>query len=312
MHKITIMGAGRVGEATAELLAIKELCRQVALIDVREGAAAGAALDIQESAGLFGFDTTVTGDIHNRAMTDSDMVIVTAGQPRKPGMSRSDVLANNLAIIDGIVDDIKRYAPQAQIMMVTNPVDVLTYHAWKRSGWARQRVFGLSGVLDAARMAAFVALETGFSAKDITTMVLGGHGDAMVPLPRFSTVNGLPLSEFLQPRDLERIVERTREGGAEILALKKTSSAYDAPAAAITTMVDAIVRDRKRILPSVAILDGEYGFDDIAMGVPCVLGAAGMERIVELSLNDDEKAQFARSAEGVQADLHRIAKQVSQ
>jgi malate dehydrogenase len=305
MNKITILGAGRVGEATAELLATKELCREVVLIDVREGAAAGAALDIQESASLFGFDTRVRGDTQPDAMAESDLLIVTAGLPRKPGMSRADVLDTNLTIIDGILDDMLRLAPDAKLLMVTNPVDVLTYHAWRRTGWDKRRVFGLSGVLDAARMAAFVCLETGFSAKDVTAMVLGGHGDAMVPLPRYTCINGIPLDHFLDQERIERIVQRTREGGAEILALKKTSSAYDAPAAAIAAMVDAIAHNSKRLLPCVAILEGEYHQRDIAMGVPSVLGHDGLERVIELQLTPAEGTLFERSAAGVRSLLEQ-------
>lgn len=305
MKKITIIGAGRVGESTAQLLAIQDLAHQVVMIDIREGAARGAALDIQESAPLFGFDSKVTGGADREAMAGSDLVIITAGLPRKPGMSRSDVLDANRVVIESVVDDVLRHAPDAMILMVTNPVDVLTYLAWRRTGWERRRVFGLSGVLDAARMASFVALETGFSVKDITAMVLGGHGDAMVPLPRYTCINGIPLDHFLDGESIVRIVERTRQGGAEILALKQTSSANDSPAASIAAMVDALARDRKRVLPCVAVLDGEYGESGIAMGVPSVLGKDGLERIIELPLSDEESEQFRRSAAAVRNDLAR-------
>lgn len=307
MEKITIIGAGRVGEATAQLLAIKDLCRTVVLVDIREGAASGAALDIQESASLFGFNTSVIGDTHNEAMADSDLVIITAGVPRKPGMSRSDVLETNLAVINSVVDDTMQYAPNAMIMMVTNPVDVLTYETWRRTGWDKQRVFGLSGVLDSARMAAFVALETGFSAKDITAMVLGGHGDAMVPLPRYTCIRGIPIDHFISAEAVNRIVERTRQGGAEILALKKNSSAYNAPAAAITEMVNSIVHDRKQILSCVSILEGEYEERNVAMGVPAILGRQGLERVIELSLTPHEKTLFKQSVTSVHSDLDRIS-----
>lgn len=303
MKKITIVGAGRVGESTAQILANEEHAHEVVLTDVREGVARGTALDIQESASLFGFDTRVTGDEDNRAMEGSDIVIVTAGLPRKPGMSRSDVLEANLQVINGIVDDVMRYAPEAMIVMVTNPVDVLTYATWKRTGWGRNRVFGLSGVLDAARMASFIALETGISIKDVTTLVLGGHGDSMVPMTRYTTINGIPIENFLDRKRIDAIVDRTRNGGAEILSLKKTSSANDSPAAAVATMVDAVCSDRKRVLPCVAVLDGEYGESDIAIGVPVVLGHDGMERVVELGLNDEEESQFRQSAGQVRADL---------
>ena len=303
MHKITIVGAGRVGESTAQVLAKEELCREVMLIDVREGVAEGTALDIHECAPRFGFDTRVHGTTDPAGMSGSDLVIITAGLPRKPGMSRSDVLGANLPIIDAIVDDILRHAPDAMLLMVTNPVDVLTYRAWKRSGWDRRRVFGQAGVLDASRMASFVAQATGFSVRDISALVLGGHGDAMVPMVRYTTISGLPIEHFLDSKIIAGIVDRTRQGGAEILALKKNSSAYDAPAAAITTMVDAVSRDRRRILPCVAILEGEYGQRDIAMGVPALLGASGLEKVIELSLNAQEAELFRRSAQHIRTDL---------
>jgi len=306
MNKITIIGAGRVGEATAQLLAIKELAREIVLIDIREGAAAGAALDIQESAALFHFDTNVSGSTDLQAMTGSDLVIITAGVPRKPGMSRSDVLGTNLGVINGIVDSMKDLASDAMLIMVTNPVDVLTYCAWRRTGWPKNRVLGLSGVLDAARMATFIALESGYANKDITAMVMGGHGDAMVPLPRYTCIKGIPIDHFLEPQTIDAIVDRTRKGGAEILALKQTSSAYDAPAAAITEMVSAIVHDRRQILPCVSLLDGEYGQTDIAMGVPVVIGDAGVEKVLQLKLCDDEAKHFAASAKQVRADIDSL------
>jgi len=307
MKKITIVGAGRVGESAAQILANEELAHEVVLIDIREGVARGTALDIQESATLFGFDTRVSGDEDPAAMAGSDIVIVTAGLPRKPGMSRSDVLDANLGIIRGITEDIQRHAPDAIVIMVTNPVDVLTYAVWKQTGWARNRVFGLSGVLDAARMASFIALETGFSIKDITTLVLGGHGDSMVPMSRYTTINGIPIANFLSDEEVARIVDRTRNGGAEILSLKKTSSANDSPAAAVATMVDAVSKDRKRVLPCVAILDGEYGERDLAIGAPVVLAHEGMRQVVELELSEEESRQFADSVAQVRKDLSAVS-----
>ena len=239
-------------------------------------------------------------------MEGSELVIVTAGIPRKPGMSRSDVLETNLNILDGIMDAMQRTAPNAMVMLVSNPVDILTYAAWKETGWPRNRVFGMAGVLDSSRMASFVAMETGFSVKDIDAMVMGGHGDTMVPMTRFTTVNGIPIHLFLGQDKIDSIVKRTREGGAEILALKKNSSAYDAPAASIAAMVSAIVHDRKRILPCVAVLDGEYGETNICMGVPCVIGAGGIERIIELPLNNEESTQFKHSVQAIRRDLAKI------
>mgnify|MGYP001813884839 FL=1 len=256
MNKITIVGAGRVGESTAQFIAEKDMCREIALLDINKGAAEGAALDIQEVAPLFKYDTRLYGGSDGSLMADSDLVIVTAGLPRKPGMSREDLLSSNINIIDGILDDAMKYAPNTLLLFVTNPVDVVTYHAWKRTGWPRNRVFGQAGVLDSSRMASFIAMETGYSTLDINTMVLGGHGDTMVPMHRYTTIAGIPISNFLTKEKLDEIVERTRHGGAEILALRQNSSAFDAPAASVAEMVDAIVNDRKRILPTVSVLEG--------------------------------------------------------
>lgn len=308
MHKIAIVGAGRVGESTAHNLAKGELCREVALIDIKEGVPQGTALDIQESAPIFDFDTKLTGSNDLAAVSGAGLVIVTAGVPRKPGMSRSDVLDTNVAVLNGVVDAVLKHAPNAMLLIVTNPVDVLTYAAWRRSGFPRHRVFGMAGVLDSARMASFIALETGFSVRDISAMVLGGHGDTMVPMTRFTTISGIPIAHFLPHDRIEQIVKRTREGGAEILSLRKTASAYDAPAAAIASMVDAISHDRKHILPAVAVLDGEYGLKDICMGVPVVFGAHGMERVIELPLEPAEADEFRRSAETVRGDIAKLAK----
>ncbi len=308
MKKITIVGVGRVGEATAHNLAKHETCREVMLIDVKEGVPQGTALDIQESAPIYDFDTKLTGSNELKDMVGSDMVVIAAGVPRKPGMSRSDVLDTNLAVLYGIVDEVLKHAPKAMLLIVSNPVDVLTYAAWKRSGFKRSHVFGMAGVLDSARMASFVAMETGFSVKDINAMVLGGHGDSMVPMTRFTTINGIPVEHFLSKEKIEKIVKRTREGGAEILSLRKTASAYDAPAAAIASMIDAISRDRRHILPAVAVLDGEYGLKDICMGVPCVFGEHGMEKVIELPLIAQEATEFKRSAETVRADLGKLKK----
>jgi len=306
MNKITIIGCGRVGESTAQILAKEELCREILLLDIHAGVPEGVALDIQESASLLRFDTKVTGATDSAAMSGSDLIIVTAGFPRKPGMSRSDVLDSNLAIIDNVIDNTLRYAPDAMLMMVTNPVDVLTWHAWKKTGWPRQRVFGQSGALDTARMTSFIALQTGYSVKDISALVLGGHGDAMVPLARYTDIAGIPIQHFLTEDEINNIAERTRQGGGEILALKKHSSAYDSPAAAIAIMVDAISHNRRRILPCVSILDGEYGQHDIAMGIPAVLDENGLVKIIELNLDNTEQADFQRSADMVRADIKRL------
>jgi malate dehydrogenase len=306
MMKIAVVGSGRVGESTAHNLAKAELCREIVLIDVKEGVPQGAALDIQESAPIFEFDTKLSGSNDLAAMAGADMVVITAGVPRKPGMSRSDVLDTNLAVAYGIVDVMRKTAPNAMLLVVSNPVDVLTYACWKHSGFDRRRVLGMAGVLDSARMASFVSMETGFSVKDINAMVLGGHGDTMVPMTRFTCINGIPIEHFLSKETIAKIVERTRNGGAEVLALRKTASAYDAPAAAVTAMIDAISHNRRQILPGVAVLDGEYGLKDICMGVPVVLGEGGVERVIELSLTPEEMAQFRQSAETVRKDIERL------
>jgi len=283
MNKIAIIGAGRVGESTAQILAKEELCRELVLLDIHEGMPQGVALDIQESASLLRFDTRVTGATDPAAIAGADIIIVTAGIPRKPGMSRSDVLGTNLSIIDKIVADALEHAPDAMLIMVTNPVDVLTWYAWQKSGWSRQRVFGQSGALDTARMTSFIAMETGYSIKDISALVLGGHGDAMVPLPRFTDIAGIPITHFLSEERIHQINQRTRQGGGEILALKQHSSAYDSPAAAVAIMVDAISYNRRRILPCVSVLDGEYGQHDIAMGVPAVLTETGLTDTADIA-----------------------------
>lgn len=304
MNKITVVGAGRVGESTAQFIASRDYCRELALVDINEGAASGAALDIQEDAPLFKFDTRLSGGADPELMADSDLIIVTAGIPRKPGMSRSDVMEVNIKVTDEIVANTLKYAPDAMMLFVSNPVDILTYRAWKKTGWDRNRIFGQAGVLDSTRMASFIAMETGYSALDIDAMVLGGHGDSMVPMMRYTTISGIPVSNFIEQKAIDDIVKRTRNGGAEILALRQNSSAFDAPAAAVSVMVDAIVNDRKRILPSVAILENEFGCSDIAIGVPTVLGKNGMERVIELDLNEQEQKDFSNSVEQVKQDLN--------
>ena len=309
MKKITIVGAGRVGESTAQFIAERDMCREIALIDINKGFAEGAALDIQEVAPIFKYDTRVYGGDDGSLMADSELIVVTAGLPRKPGMSREDLLWANVDIIDGIMDDAIKHAPESMVLFVTNPVDVVTYFAWKKSGWPRNRVFGQAGVLDSARMAAFIAVETGCSTLDINTMVLGGHGDTMVPMDRYTNIAGIPISNFLSKEKLDEIVERTRHGGAEVLALRQNSSAFDAPAASVAEMVDAIVNDRKRILPTVTVLENEYGHDDIAIGVPVVLGKDGVEKVIPLDMNDEETAMFNESA-GIVSEQIDLLKQL--
>lgn len=303
MDKIAIIGAGRVGESTAQFLAEQNLCKEIVLLDVREGAAEGAALDIQEVAPMFGFDTRIRGGTDPSIIKDADLCIITAGLPRKPGMSRSDLLEANVRIIDGILDDVMHYATATKLLFVTNPVDIITYYAYKKTKWNRSRIFGQAGVLDSGRMASFIAIETGYSVLDINTLVLGGHGDTMVPLTRFTSIGGIPVSKFISEEKLEEIVERTRNGGAEILALRKVSSAYDAPAAAIVEMVEAIVLDRRRIVPTVCILQGEFEEYDIAIGIPAVLGSRGIHEMITLELNDVEQKMFNHSVEQIKKDI---------
>jgi len=303
MNKITIVGAGRVGESTAQFLAAKNLCREIILLDIREGAAKGAALDVQEVSPLFCYDTRLTGGVDHSLMAGSEIIIVTAGLPRKPGMSRSDVLSSNIPIMDSVIEGAMKYAADAILLFVTNPVDVITYHASLKTGWPRNRIFGQAGVLDSSRMASFIAMETGYSSMNINTMVLGGHGDTMVPMLRYCTIAGIPVADFIAKDKLDAIVERTRVGGAEILGLRQISSAYDAPAASVAEMVDAIVHNRRRILPTVCLLEGEYGHHDIALGVPAVLGQNGVEDIIQLNMNEAEQTMFNQSAEIVRKDL---------
>jgi malate dehydrogenase len=288
------------------VIAREELCHELMLIDVQGDLAQGKALDVWQAAVEAGSDTWVYGGSSAELLQDSELVVITAGMPRKPGQSRQAVLSSNLPILDAIMQDVNQHAPSAMVLVVSNPVDVLTYRAWGISGLGRNKVFGQAGVLDTARMKCFIAEETGFSVRDISALVLGGHGDSMVPLMRYCAVASVPLSHFLSQQQIARIVERTRQGGGEILGLKKQASACDAPGVAIAKMVDAIVNGRNRILPVVAILEGEYGRTDIAMGVPCVLAAEGVTRVVELALDEQEQVMFDHSADQVARDIDEM------
>ena len=307
MDKIAVVGgAGRVGESAALYLMQQRLAREVVIIDIAEGPAKGAALDIAETAPVYGSDTRVWGSSDYADLNGADLIVVTAGLPRKPGMSRSDLLDKNVAIMDGIADAAVEHAPDAMMIVVANPVDVMTYRAWQRTGWSRNRVFGQAGVLDSSRMACFLAEATGRSLGDIDAKVLGGHGDQMVPMMRYTTVNGVPVENFLDQGKVDEIIERTRKGGAEVLQLRENSSAYLAPGASTVEMVDSVVHDRGRMLPCVAILDGEYGHSDCAMGVPSILTRKGLEKVVELELTDAEREEFEQSLAAVRADLERL------
>lgn len=296
--KITIVGAGNVGATCAHWAAVHEL-GDVVLIDVIEGVPEGKALDLMEAAPIEGFDCLIRGGGDYSLTADSDVVVITAGVARKPGMSRDDLLQTNLKIVREVTREVVRYSPHSILIVVTNPLDVMTYVAYKTSGFPPQRVMGMSGVLDTARFRTFVALELGVSFEDVTTLVLGGHGDDMVPLVRYTTVGGIPVTQLLPADRIAALVERTRKGGGEIVALLKTGSAFYAPGAAVVQMVEAILKDKKRVLPVAAYLDGEYGERDIYVGVPAVIGSGGVERVLEIELNEEERAGFARSVASV-------------
>jgi malate dehydrogenase len=306
VNKISIVGAGRVGESTAQMLAIQKLAQQIVLIDLDEQYAKGVALDIQETSPVYHFDAELIGASDIANIKDSNIVIITAGMPRKPGMDRADVLAINLRIIDEIMDGIIKHAPDAYVIVVSNPVDVLTYYANKKANWPRNRIMGQAGILDSMRLSSFIAMETDYSINDIQAMVLGGHGDTMVPLPRFTTVSGISIEHLLDQNTIDNLIQRTRDGGAEILNLKQKSSAYDAPGAAVTIMVEAIVHNKHRLLPCITMLEGEYGQNDIAIGVPVVLGENGVEKIVELDFTVDEKKAFDASAQAIKSLINEI------
>ncbi len=300
--KISIIGAGFVGSTTAHWLASKEL-GDIVLVDIVEGIPQGKALDLMESGPIEGFDCRVIGTNDYADTANSDIIVVTSGAPRKPGMSREDLIKVNTDITRSCVGQAAKHSPNSIIILVNNPLDAMTYVAKQASGFPKNRVFGQAGVLDTARYRTFIAMEVGVSVEDIQAMLLGGHGDEMVPLPRFSTIGGIPVSEFIAPDKLEAIVNRARKGGGEIVNLLKTGSAYYAPAAATAQMVEAVLLDKKRLLPCSAYLEGEYGLNDIYFGVPVILGAGGVERIIELPLNDDERQLVQTSAAAVQSTI---------
>ena len=299
MDKITVVGAGNVGATAAQRVAEKELARQVVLIDIAEGVPQGKGLDQFQSAPIEGFDSRVIGSNGYEESAGSGIYIVTAGIARKPGMSRDDLLNTNAGIVRQVSENIARVSPDAIIIMVSNPLDVMSYVAMKASGFPRERVIGMAGVLDTARYRAFLALELDVSVEDIQAMVLGGHGDTMVPLVSYTTVSGIPVTQLMERSKLDAIVDRTRNGGAEIVKFLKTGSAYYAPSAGAVQMAEAIVRDKKRILPCAAWLQGEYGMKDLFLGVPVKLGKNGMEGIIEVELTEEERAALQKSADAV-------------
>ena len=296
--KLTVVGAGNVGATVAECVARMDIVQNIALIDINDGVAKGKALDLMESAPIHGFDTVIEGGDDYAITENSDVTVITAGLPRKPGMSRDDLLKVNSDIVSSVTAQVAEKSPKTIIIVVSNPLDVMTYVAYMESGFPSHRVMGMAGVLDTARYRAFLKMELGVSIRDINAMLLGGHGDSMTPLPRFTTVGSRPVSEMIEESRLDEIIERTKKGGGEIVGLMGTSAWY-APGAGAAEMVEAIVKDSKRVLPAAAWVTGEYGLQDMFIGVPVKLGRGGVEEIVELDLNDKEQSDMKASGEHV-------------
>ena len=303
--KVTVVGAGHVGATTGLAIANKGLA-DIVLTDIIERMPQGKALDMMEATPLMGRDVEITGTNNYVDTQGSDIIVITAGLARKPGMSRDDLLFKNAEIIGGVVGEVTKHSPDSIIIMVTNPLDVMAYLAYKKSGFPRERVIGMAGVLDSARFRTFIAMELGISVDNTHAFVLGGHGDSMVPLPRYSTVAGVPITELMSEEQVNRIVQRTRDGGAEIVSLLGTGSAYFAPAWSVAQMVEAILLDRKEILPCAAFLQGEYGVEDAYVGVPVQLGAGGMEKVFEIDLSDDERNAFEDSVAEVKDSIAKL------
>ncbi len=303
--KISVIGAGNVGATCAHWAAVHEL-GDVVLVDIIEGMPQGKALDLAESAPVEGFDGVFVGAQDYKETAGSDVIVITSGMARKPGMTREDLLEANKNIITQVVTNCVEHSPDAIIVTVTNPLDTMTYLAKKVSGFPKNRVVGQAGILDSARFRTFIAMEIGVSVEDIQALVLGGHGDTMVPVPRYCTVSGIPVSEFIPEARLQELIARTTDGGAEIVKLLKTGSAYYAPAASTIQMVESIIKDKKRILPCSAYLEGEYGLNDMYFGVPAKLGRNGVEQVIELALNEDEKALVKKSAAAVKGSIEAM------
>ncbi len=303
--KITVVGAGNVGATVAQLAVEKEL-GDVVLVDVIEGVPQGKALDLAQTGPVHGYDSRLTGSNGYAETADSDVVVITAGLARKPGMTRDDLLFKNAEIVGGVVDQVVARSRNAILILVTNPLDAMVQLAWKRSGFAPERVIGMAGILDSARFRTFIAQELGVPVENVTAFVLGGHGDTMVPLPRYSTVAGIPITELLPKERIDALVARTASGGAEIVNLLKSGSAYYAPGASTVEMVEAILRDKKKILPCAAYLNGQYGVTGLYVGVPVKLGRAGAEQVIEITLTPDEQAAFDRSAAAVRELVDKL------
>src|SRR3954453_14402318 len=306
LEKVAVVGAGNVGATTAQRLAEKSLARTVVMVDVVEGVPQGKGLDQWESAPVEGFDTRIIGSNGYDESAGSDIVIITAGIARKPGMSRDDLLNTNAGIVKSVAEQVKATSPRAIIIVVSNPLDVMCYVAMKASGFPRERVIGMAGVLDTARYRGFLAEALDVSVRDIQAMVLGGHGDTMVALISYTSVSGIPITQLTDKAKLDAIVDRTRNGGAEIVKHLKTGSAYYAPSAGAVQMAEAIVNDQRRILPCAAWLQGEYGMKDLFLGVPCLLGRKGLERVIEVQLTADERAALEKSAEAVRGPMAAV------
>lgn len=306
--KVTVVGAGNVGATCANVIAHNELANEVVLVDIKEGLAEGKALDMWETSPINLYDTRITGSTNDYTKTaNSDVVVITSGIPRKPGMSRDDLIATNAGIVKSVTDNIIKHSPNSKIIIVSNPLDVMTYCAYLAAKVDSSRVFGMAGILDTARYRSFIAEELNISPKDIQAVLMGGHGDTMVPLPRYTTVAGIPVTELINSKRLDEIVERTKKGGGELVNLMGTSAWY-APGAAAAQMVEAIVRDQKRIFPVCAMLNGEYGMKNIYLGVPVILGKNGIEKIIELDLNQEEKALLEDSAKAVREVMDALDK----
>jgi malate dehydrogenase len=307
VNKVTVVGSGFVGATVAQYVADKDLA-DVVVVDVVEGMPQGKTLDLMQLAPLAGHDCELVGANDYEATKGSDIVVITAGIARKPGMTRDDLLKINANIVQTVAKEAIKHSPDAIFIVVTNPLDVMTYLTWKTTKLPSSRVIGMAGVLDAARFQAFIGMETGFSVQDIKAMVLGGHGDLMVPLPRFSSVNGVPITELISEERIEALSKRTRDGGAEIVALLKTGSAFYAPGRSVAEMVESILKDKNRLLPCAVLADGEYGLKDVYIGLPSVLGREGLKKIVELKLTDSESAALKKSAESIRENIDAMNK----
>jgi malate dehydrogenase len=304
--KITVIGAGKVGASVAQRIVDKELANEVVLVDIIEGVPQGKGLDLYESTPVEGSDSRITGTNNYDNTADSEIVVITAGIPRKPGMTREQLQDTNASIVKGVTGAVAAKSPNAILIVVSNPLDVMTYVAYKVSGFEKRRVMGMAGILDTARYRTFIAMQLGISVRDIQALVLGGHGDSMVPLVRYTSIAGVPLREFVDQQTVDKLVQRTREGGIEIVNYLKTGSAYYAPSAAAVEMVEAIAKNQKRILPCSAYLQGEYGLKDTFIGVPVKLGKNGIEQVIEVPLTPEEKAALAKSSDEVKANIAKL------